>query len=354
MHYTPHILYAFNSVEHIMRDVNYGWLLRYLHANGASFFFIMVYMHMGKGLYYTSFIYPYVNLWRIGVVIFLLMMATAFMGYVLPWGQMSFRGATVITNLFTAIPFVGDSLAYWLWGGYSVDNATLNRFFSIHYVLPFGIIGLVLLHLVNLHIPGSSHPLKIAHITDKVNFYPYYFLKDLVGFFGIFLVYSIFVFFMPNVLGHSDNYIEANALSTPTHIVPEWYFLPFYAILRSIPDKLGGVICMFAAIVVLLLLPNLLNTRIFFLESTILVNPKVRFFFKQIFWFFVFLVIFLGWIGAKPVEDPFLILGQIATFNYFFILIVVYNFSIINELFFFNLFLKKKKVLIKKNYFIKK
>ncbi|MGZ7069013.1 MAG: cytochrome b/b6, partial [Methanobacterium sp.] len=255
MYYTPHTFLAFISIEHIMRDVNYGWLIRYIHANGASFFFIVVYLHIAKALYYSSYIYPMENLWRIGVIIFILMMATAFMGYVLPWGQMSFWGATVITNLFTAIPLVGNKLVTLLWGGYSIDNPTLNRFFSLHYLLPFVIAGCVILHLTLLHNVGSSHPIRIFNTHDKISFYPYFYYKDLFSLLVVFIFFFTFIFFFPNVLGHADNYIEANALVTPTHIVPEWYFLPFYAILRSIPDKLGGVICMGLALVLLLFLP---------------------------------------------------------------------------------------------------
>jgi quinol-cytochrome oxidoreductase complex cytochrome b subunit len=323
MHYTPHIAYAFLSVESIMRNVNYGWLLRYLHANGASFFFIMVYIHIARGLYYTSYVFPQANLWRIGILIFILMMATAFMGYVLPWGQMSFWGATVITNLFTAIPFIGSDIAYWLWGGFSVDNATLNRFFSLHYLLPFVILGCVVLHLMLLHIPGSSNPLKMSYSSDKLSFYPYFFLKDLFSFFLISILFFIFVFFYPDSLGHSDNYIPANALVTPTHIVPEWYFLPFYAILRSIPDKLLGVVMMFSSLIVLYLLPNLNNLkRLDNTVSTVILNPEFRPFSRFFFWLFVADVFILGWLGGKPVEYPYSLFGLLATNYYFFHLIV--------------------------------
>jgi len=259
MHYTPHVDLAFVSVEHIMRDVNNGWLIRYLHANGASFFFIVVYSHIFRGLYFGSYIYPRGALWFSGVIIFLLMMATAFMGYVLPWGQMSFWGATVITNLFSAIPFVGSSIVEWLWGGFSVDNATLNRFFSLHYLLPFVIAGLTLLHLSLLHTNGSNNPIGVNTNMDTISFYPYFYVKDLFAFLILIVSLLFFVLYYPNVLGHSDNYIPANPLVTPAHIVPEWYFLPFYAILRSIPDKLGGVAAMGGAILILLLLP-ILNT----------------------------------------------------------------------------------------------
>ena len=227
MHYTPHVDLAFNSVEHIMRNVNNGWILRYTHANGASMFFIVVYIHIGRGLYHTSYSYPRLFLWYSGIIIFILMMATAFMGYVLPWGQMSFWGATVITNLFYAIPYVGQSISFWLWGGFSMDNATLNRFFSLHYLLPFLITGLVMVHLLLLHLEGSTNPLGICSKIDKIHFYPYFYLKDLFSFLCFSIFFSYFVYFNPNYLGHTDNYIKANALLTPTHIVPEWYFLPY-------------------------------------------------------------------------------------------------------------------------------
>src|SRR3990167_4842275 len=257
MHYTPHIDLAFNSVEHIMRDVNNGWLIRYTHANGASFFFIVVYVHIFRGLYYGSYITPREGLWCSGVVIFILMMATAFMGYVLPWGQMSFWGATVITNLFSAIPLIGESIVTWLWGGFSVDNPTLNRFFALHYLLPFILVALVILHLVALHRHGSNNPTGVEVKTpkDTIPFHPYYTIKDFVGFGVYFIIFAGFIFFAPNYLGHPDNYIEANPMVTPPHIVPEWYFLPFYAILRSVPNKLVGVIAMFSAIGVLFALP---------------------------------------------------------------------------------------------------
>jgi len=310
MHYTPHVDYAFLSVEHIMRDVNYGWLLRYMHANGASMFLLSVYIHMGRGLYYGSYKTPRGFVWGIGVVIFLLMMGTAFIGYVLPWGQMSFWGATVITNLASAIPLVGPAIVEWLWGGFSVDNATLNRFFSLHYLLPFGILGAVLLHLAELHREGSNNPLGIhGKDVDKVTFYPYFLVKDLFFFWGFILIFSYFVFLDPNVLVHPDNYIEANPMVTPAHIVPEWYFLPFYAILRSIPDKLGGVLAMVGGIVINLLLP-VLNTS----------NIRSSFFrpvHKVIFWIFIGNFILLGNIGQLPVEDPYILIGQLSTTLYF-------------------------------------
>jgi ubiquinol-cytochrome c reductase cytochrome b/c1 subunit len=318
MHYVPNIDYAFLSVEHIMRDVNYGWFIRYLHANGASMFFIIVYIHIGRGLYYGSYLNPREHVWMSGVVIFILMMATAFIGYVLPWGQMSFWGATVITNLFSAIPVIGESVVYWIWGGFSVNNATLNRFFSLHYLLPFILAIFVILHIYILHFVGSNTPLgvDISGDRNKITFYPYFYVKDLLGLLLFFIFYLFFVFFFPNVLGHSDNYIEANPMVTPAHIVPEWYFLPFYAILRSIPDKLGGVICMGAAIFILLLLPIYSNK--FYLKSNVF-----KYFSKKLYWFLVFNVFILGWIGAKPVEMPYIIIGQISTFFYFFIFLVL-------------------------------
>lgn len=309
MHYTPHIDLAFNSVEHIMRDVNNGWLLRYLHANGASMFFIVVYCHIFRGLYYGSYMEPRGLLWCSGVIIFLLMMATAFMGYVLPWGQMSFWGATVITNLFSAIPFVGGAIVEWLWGGFSVDNATLNRFFSLHYLMPFVIAGLTMIHLSLLHKDGSNNPLGANTNVDTVSFYPYFYVKDLFSFLIFIAFFSFFVFYYPNALGHSDNYIPANPLVTPPHIVPEWYFLPFYAILRSIPDKLGGVVAMVSAILALLLLPVINTSNI---RST-----KFRPIFGIAYWFLVADFILLGWIGQKPVESPYIEIGMGATVFYF-------------------------------------
>jgi ubiquinol-cytochrome c reductase cytochrome b subunit len=315
MHYTPHMDYAFNSVEHIMRDVNNGWLLRYLHANGASMFFIVVYSHIFRGLYYGSYMYPRGKLWASGVVIFLLMMATGFMGYVLPWGQMSFWGATVITNLFSAIPLVGGAIVEWLWGGFCVDNATLNRFFSLHYLMPFVIAGLVIVHLSLLHNDGSNNPLGVNTNVGTTSFYPYFYVKDLLSFLLFLALFSFFVFFYPNALGHSDNYIPANPLVTPSHIVPEWYFLPFYAILRSIPDKLGGVVAMLAAILVLLLLPILNTSEIR--------SSKFRPIFGLAYWFLVADFLILGWIGQKPVETPFIEVGQLATVFYFLFLLVL-------------------------------
>ncbi|MEP3247346.1 MAG: cytochrome b/b6 [Sneathiella sp.] len=311
MHYTAHVDMAFNSVEHIMRDVNYGWLLRYMHANGASMFFIVVYLHIFRGLYYGSYKAPRELLWWLGLVIFLLMMATAFMGYVLPWGQMSFWGATVITNLFGAIPVVGDTIVTWLWGGFSVDNPTLNRFFSLHYLLPFVIVGVVILHVWALHTNGSNNPtgIEIKDKQDSIPFHPYYTIKDLFGL-GVFLIFfSAFLFYAPNYLGHPDNYIPANPLVTPAHIVPEWYFLPFYAILRAVPDKLGGVLLMFGAIAVLFLLPWLDRSRIR--------SARFRPIYKQLFWIFLIDCVVLTYVGGKPAEEPYILIGRLATVYYF-------------------------------------
>jgi quinol-cytochrome oxidoreductase complex cytochrome b subunit len=319
MHYTPHVDHAFASVEHIMRDVNFGWLLRYAHANGASFFFIVVYIHIFRGLYYGSYKTPRELLWMLGVVIMLLMMATAFMGYVLPWGQMSFWGATVITNLFSAIPIFGEGIVTWLWGGFSVDNPTLARFFSLHYLLPFAIVGVVVLHVLALHQFGSNNPLGIDRKSEKdsIPFHPYYTVKDLFGL-GVFLIiFAIFVFYFPNMLGHPDNYIEANPLSTPAHIVPEWYFLPFYAILRAItfdilfiPAKLGGVIAMFGAIAVLFILP--------WLDRSPVRSARFRPIYKWFFWVLVADCILLGYLGAKPAEGVYVVLALLGTIYYFF------------------------------------
>ena len=309
MHYAPEVHLAFTSVEHIMRDVRGGTVLRYMHANGASMFFIIVYTHMLRGLYYGSYFQPRANLWYSGVIIFFLMMATGFMGYVLPWGQMSFWGATVITNLFSAIPGIGNSIVQLLWGGFSVDNPTLNRFFSLHYLTPFLIVGVVGLHLILLHQPGSNNPLGINAILDRIPFYPYFYVKDLFGFFVFVVFFSFFIIYAPNYLGHPDNYIEANPLVTPAHIVPEWYFLHFYAILRTIPDKLGGVILMGVSIIIIASLP-LIDTSLF--RST---------FFKPfsivLFWYFLADSVSLGWIGQEIVESPFIEMANFVTLSYF-------------------------------------
>jgi ubiquinol-cytochrome c reductase cytochrome b subunit len=309
MHYTGHVDLAFASVEHIMRDVNNGWLIRYAHANGASFFFLVVYIHIGRGLYYGSYMTPREHLWCSGVLIFVLMMATAFIGYVLPWGQMSFWGATVITNLFSAIPLVGDSIVSWLWGGFSVDNATLNRFFSLHYLLPFLIAGVVILHLILLHQSGSTNPLGIESNLDKISFYPYFYVKDLFGFIVLMVAFTWFCYFYPNSMGHPDNYIPANPMVTPPHIVPEWYFLPFYAVLRSIPDKLGGVLAMGGALLMLVLLPWLNTSKV---RST-----AFRPIYRKLYWLSIANFFVLGWIGQNVVETPYIEVGQFTTAFYF-------------------------------------
>ena len=311
MSYTPHVDYAFESVERIMRDVNHGWLIRYIHMNGASFFFIVVYIHIFRGLYYGSYKAPRELLWMLGVVIFLLMMATAFMGYVLPWGQMSFWGATVITNLFSAVPFVGDALVTFLWGGFSVDNPTLNRFFALHYLMPFVIAGVVILHIVALHKFGSNNPMGIdvRGPADTLPFHPYYTIKDFFGISVFLTLFAAAVFFFPNAMGHPDNYIPANPLQTPAHIVPEWYFLPFYAILRAVPDKLGGVLAMFGAIAVLFVLP--------WLDRSPVRSAKFRPIFKIFFWVFLIDCVLLGYLGGMPAEGIYVVLSRIATIWYF-------------------------------------
>jgi len=330
MHYTPHTALAFDSVERIMRDVNYGWLIRYIHMNGASMFFIVVYIHIFRGLYFGSYKAPREILWMLGVVILLLMMATAFMGYVLPWGQMSFWGATVITNLFSAIPWgIGDWIVTLLWGGFAVDNPTLNRFYSLHYLLPFVIVGVVVLHIWALHVHGSNNPIGIdtKGEQDVIPFHPYYTVKDMFGL-GVFLiVFALFIFFAPNYMGHPDNYIPANALSTPAHIVPEWYFLPFYAILRAVPDnfiggwttewlgfiifeaKLAGVLAMFGAIAVLFVLP--------WLDRSPVRSSRFRPMYKWFFWIFAIDCVVLGYMGALPAEGIYIVIGRIATVYYF-------------------------------------
>lgn len=314
MHYTPHVDHAFLSVEHIMRDVDGGWLLRYMHANGASMFFVAVYMHMLRSLYYGSYASPREMVWCSGVVILLLMIITAFIGYVLPWGQMSFWGATVITSLASAIPVVGDQIVTWLWGGFSVDNATLNRFYSLHYLLPFLIASFSIVHLAALHQYGSNNPLGSESTIDKIAFYPYFYVKDLVGWCVFAILFSLFVYFMPNVLGHPDNYMPANPMSTPAHIVPEWYFLWVYAILRSIPSKLGGVAAIALVFVALLALP--------FIHTSQTRSSTFRPLYKKMFWLLVFDCIILVWIGQQSVEDPYILIGQIASVYFFFFFLI--------------------------------
>lgn len=317
MNYVPHTTLAFDSVERIMRDVNYGWLLRYLHANGASMFFILVYIHIFRGLYFGSYKAPREILWWLGLVIYLLMMATGFLGYVLPWGQMSFWGATVITNLFSAFPIVGEHIVTWLWGGFSVDNPTLNRFFPLHFLLPFVILGVVVVHVWALHSVKSNNPLGIDMKTpqDSIPFHPYYTIKDLFGI-GVFLMfYLAFVFWAPNFFGEPDNYIPANPMVTPAHIVPEWYYLPFYAILRSVPDKLGGVLLMFGAILIMFALP--------WLDTSKVRSCKFRPIYKWFTLLFIANAFVLGYVGAKPPEGNLVLIGQICTVWYFFHLLVI-------------------------------
>jgi ubiquinol-cytochrome c reductase cytochrome b subunit len=336
MHYTADTKLSFNAVERIMRDVDYGWLLRYMHANGASMFFLAVYIHIFRGLYYGSYKQPRELLWILGVLIFLLMMATAFMGYVLPWGQMSFWAATVITNLFSAIPVIGEPVVSFLWGGFSVDNPTLTRFFALHYLLPFVILGVVMLHIAALHIVGSNNPLGIEPKSDKdtIPFSPYYTSKDMFGTCIFLMLYAAFVFWMPNALGHPDNYIPANPMVTPPHIVPEWYFLPYYAILRSftidigipftgivlISSKLGGVILMFLSIAIYFVLP--------WLDKSTVRSARFRPMYRIAFWLLLIDGIFLGYLGSKPAEGWYVPASQLATFYYFahfFILIPLIN-----------------------------
>nr|ASY98157.1 cytochrome b [Statilia maculata] len=306
MHYSAHIDLAFSSVAHICRDVNYGWLLRTLHANGASMFFICIYLHIGRGMYYGSYKFYYT--WMIGVVILFLVMATAFMGYVLPWGQMSFWGATVITNLLSAIPYLGIELVQWLWGGFAVDNPTLNRFFTFHFVLPFIVAAVVMIHLLFLHQTGSNNPLGVNSNIDKIPFHPYFSFKDIVGFIILFMMLSILSLKEPYMLGDPDNFIPANPMVTPVHIQPEWYFLFAYAILRSIPNKLGGVIALVLSIAILFFMP-LTSTN----SRGLQYYPINQF----MFWSMVVIVILLTWIGARPVEDPYILTGQILTILYF-------------------------------------
>ncbi|MCJ8324429.1 MAG: cytochrome b N-terminal domain-containing protein [Rhizobiales bacterium] len=325
MHYTPQADMAFNSVEHIMRDVNWGWLLRYTHANGASMFFIAVYIHILRGMYYGSYKAPREVLWLLGMLIYFLMMATGFMGYVLPWGQMSFWGATVITNFFEVVPFIGDDIRILLWGGFAVDNPTLNRFFSLHYLLPFVIVAVVVLHIWALHVPGSNNPLGVEAKTkqDTLSFHPYFTMKDLYGIVLFAIILFYFVFFNPNFMGHPDNYIPANPLVTPAHIVPEWYYLPFYAILRAIPDKAMGVAGMFGAILIMFVVP--------WLDTSKVRSAKFRPAYRIFFWIFVFNGLLLGYFGQVSTTDNFLgidgitnlIVSRFSTFYYFAFFVVV-------------------------------
>nr|WMV00191.1 cytochrome b [Kikihia angusta] len=307
MHYNANIMNAFESLSHICRDVNYGWILRVIHANGASLFFICVYLHVGRGLYYGSF--KYIETWSIGVIMLLMLMATAFLGYVLPWGQMSFWGATVITNLLSAIPYLGSMLVNWIWGGFAVDNATLTRFYSFHFILPFIVLSLTIIHLLYLHTTGSNNPLGINSNNDKVPFHPYFSIKDVMSLIILMIIFFMLVMLEPYMLGDPDNFIPANPLVTPKHIQPEWYFLFAYAILRSIPNKLGGVIALFMSIFILMFVPLLNNSNFMGLN-----NYPIN---QIMFWYMVIILILLTWIGARPVELPYINFGMFLTLMYF-------------------------------------
>nr|YP_010950383.1 cytochrome b [Bathyraja aleutica]WMI36313.1 cytochrome b [Bathyraja aleutica] len=314
MHYTADISSAFSSVVHICRDVNYGWLIRNIHANGASIFFICIYVHIARGLYYGSYLNK--ETWNIGVILLLLLMATAFVGYVLPWGQMSFWGATVITNLLSAFPYIGGTLVEWIWGGFSVDNATLTRFFAFHFLFPFLITALMLLHILFLHETGSNNPTGLNSNMDKISFHPYYSYKDLLGFFILILFLMLLTLFLPNLLGDAENFIPANPLITPPHIKPEWYFLFAYAILRSIPNKLGGVLALLFSILILMLVPLLHTSK----QRSSTFRPITQ----TLFWTLIAVTIILTWIGGQPVEQPFIIIGQIASIMYFLLFLILF------------------------------
>nr|YP_009487344.1 cytochrome b [Echimys saturnus]AWB97151.1 cytochrome b [Echimys saturnus] len=313
MHYTADTTTAFSSVTHICRDVNYGWLIRYMHANGASIFFIFLYFHIGRGIYYGS--YTFMETWNIGVILLFTVMATAFMGYVLPWGQMSFWGATVITNLLSAIPYIGPTLVEWIWGGFSVDKATLTRFFAFHFVLPFIITAMVMIHLLFLHETGSNNPSGLNSDSDKIPFHPYYTIKDILGLLFMFLALTTLILFSPDLLGDPDNYTPANPLNTPPHIKPEWYFLFAYAILRSIPNKLGGVLALVFSIMILMLFPSLHMSK----QRSMSFRPLSQ----CLLWILVTNLIILTWIGGQPVEYPFITIGQLASISYFCIILII-------------------------------